>query len=259
MTNNSVLGGNRTNSSGPVTSGRVNGINARDASSINGTGASINHQANSVGTSYESSKVGQRTIASTNAYLGGNDGARSIPQTRMTQPIDKESPASIERRKERASSVQQWHSENREIQSKLNGLQPMLSEALQKVMQFSNEITESYVIQFARMSIDLFNLISDNYVYHFEASARANNQDYTNSVANYQEFIDMLIDNMAAFGVEMISSKAGTRFDGIIHEVPSDNSGFSPRTSIVRESIRAGFRYKDVILQKEKIRICNSR
>ena len=161
---------------------------------------------------------------------------------------------SLERSNNCKMNVQRWHDENFSIQKKLSELQPAVSDVLQKIMQFSTEITESYVLQFAKMQIELYNLISDNLAYHTNVVNGSNNKDYYNAVSNYQEFLDMIIDNLSAFGVEEISSRVGSRFDGNCHEV-IDNADFSPRLSNVKESVRSGFKYKDIIIQKEKIRV----
>lgn len=151
-------------------------------------------------------------------------------------------------------NVQRWHDENQIIIRKLNEMQPSISETLQKIMQFSDEITESYILQFAKMQIELFNLIADNLQYHLNAVNESNNQDYHNAVSNYQEFMDTIIDNLSAFGIEEISSRTGSRFDGNLHEV-MDSTEFSPRLSSVKESVRTGFKYKDIVIQKERIRV----
>lgn len=151
-------------------------------------------------------------------------------------------------------NIQRWHDENQAILRKLNEMQPSISEILQKMMQFSNEITENYVLQFAKMQIGLFNLIADNLQYHMSVVNKSNNQDYYNAVANYQEFMDMIIDNLSAFGIEEISSVVGSKFDGNLHEV-RDSNDFSPRLSSIKESVRTGFKYKDLVIQKERVRV----
>lgn len=161
---------------------------------------------------------------------------------------------SLERSNNCKVNVQRWHEENQAIRRELAEMQPSISEILQKMMQFSTEITESYVLQFAKMQIELYNLISDNLQYHRSIVNGSNNQDYYNAVSNYQEFMYMIIDNLSAFGVEEISSRNGSRFDGNLHEV-IDSPDFSPRCSSVKESVRTGFKYKDIVIQKEKIRV----
>jgi molecular chaperone GrpE (heat shock protein) len=160
----------------------------------------------------------------------------------------------LERSNNCKENVQRWHDENQVIVRKLNEIQPSISEILQKIMRFSDEITESYILQFAKMQIELFNLIADNFQYHLNAVTESNNQDYYNAVLNYQDFMDTIIDNLSAFGIEEITSRAGSRFDGNLHEV-MDSTDFSPRLSSVKESVRTGFKYKDIIIQKERIRV----
>lgn len=152
------------------------------------------------------------------------------------------------------ANVQAWHEEIAKTQQEFFAMQPMVSQLLQKMMSFSNEVTENYVLQFAKMQIELFNLVSDNYDYHKKAVADTDHNDYKKAVSNYRSFMELILDNLSAFGVEEISSKEGDAFDGALHEV-IDNSDFSPKTATVKESVRTGFRYKDIILQKEKIQV----
>ncbi len=151
-------------------------------------------------------------------------------------------------------NIKQWHDETAGIQQKLNELQPVVGDILQKIMNFSNELTEGYILQFAKMQIELYNLIADNLAYHLQNISAGDNKDYVNAISNYQEFMDMIVDNLSAFGIEEISSQAGLRFDGNIHEVIGD-SDFSPRLASVKQSERSGFKYNDIIIQKEKIRL----
>ena len=167
-----------------------------------------------------------------------------------TFPPDK----TLERSNNCKINVQKWHDENQSILKKLNEMQPSVSQVLQKMMQFSEEITKSYILQFAKMQIELFNLIVDNLQYHLNAVTGSNDQNYHNAVSNYQEFMDMLVDNLSAFGIEEITSRVGSRFDGNLHEV-MNSTDFSPRLSSVKESVRTGFKYKDIIIQKERIRV----
>lgn len=192
----------------------------------------------------------QRMRVSEGAEYTGS--GQQLTQKKTAVEID--SKKSLERSSNCRANVQQWHNETLKIQQKLNEMQPMVGEVLKKMTGFANEITEGYVLQFAKMQIELYNLISDNLFYHANAVRRSNDQNYVNAVANYQEFLDMIVDNLSAFGIEEISSGLGTRFDGSVHEVV-DNADFSPKLSSVKDSLRSGFKYKDIIIQKEKIRV----
>ena len=156
--------------------------------------------------------------------------------------------------KNNQSTIQRWHNSVNELSGRLLNIQPAVSSMLERILSFSNDLTDNYVLQFARMNIDLFNLISDNYDYHASVSEASGNKDYINAVLNYEEFRIMLVDNLAAFGIEEIISSSGIAFDRTIHEVV-DSDNFSPRTSVVKESLRSGFRYGSVVIQKERIRV----
>lgn len=157
------------------------------------------------------------------------------------------------RRKANKEVIDKWHSEIEDISSTLKTIQPDVSKMLENIMGFSDKITEKYVLQFARMQIELYNFISDNYMYHKSASEQSGNQDYINAVSNYEEFLYSISDALAVFGIEEISSCPGDSFDGKIHEAESND--FSSRRAIIKKCIRSGYRYKDVIIQKEKVEI----
>lgn len=154
-------------------------------------------------------------------------------------------------KKEKNNNIQEWHDEQQRIREEFAKMQPAVSSVLEGFMTFSDNITESYVLQFAKQQIELYNLIADNYSYHNEKCGEVKNVDYKNAVANYQEFMEIIVDNLAAFGIEEICSIPGVIFDGQIHM--ADNSEFSSKESTVTKSIRSGFRYQDIIIQKERV------
>lgn len=157
------------------------------------------------------------------------------------------------RRKENKEIIDKWHSEIEDISSTLKSIQPDVSKMLENIMGFSDKITEKYVLQFARLQIELYNFISDNYMYHKSVSEQSGNQDYINAVSNYEEFLYSISDALAVFGIEEISSCPGENFDGKIHEAESND--FSSRRAVIKKCIRSGYRYKDVVIQKEKVEI----
>ncbi|MFI3326773.1 MAG: nucleotide exchange factor GrpE [Clostridia bacterium] len=153
-----------------------------------------------------------------------------------------------------ADKARSWHNEIENLQQSLNVLQPTLGEMLKTIMNFSNDLTEKYILKFAKLQIELFNLICDNLAYHSKAVQESEHQDYINSVSNYNEFLEMITDNLSVFGVEEITSPIGTEFNGSIHEVINDID-FSPRSTTVISTVHCGFQYKDIVIQKEKIKV----
>ncbi len=157
------------------------------------------------------------------------------------------------RREQNRVHVQLWHDEQARISEKLMEMQPALGQLIKGFMNFSDTITEQYVLQFAKMQAELFDLIWDACLYHKKKAESSGSRDYMNAVLNYEEYMFSIVDSLAAFGIEEICSSPGTAFDGMIHE--PDSGSFSTKTALVGESVRSGFRYKDIIIQKEKIKI----
>ncbi len=147
--------------------------------------------------------------------------------------------------------VQLWHDEQAGISAKLIEMQPLVKQMLENLMSFSNNITDSYVLQLANMQIELFNQIFDAHIYHEKNLSVCKDKDYINAVLNYGNFMESIVDNLAVFGIEEIVSDSGTLFDGAIHATNTDS--FSPKTAIIAKSVRPGFKYKDIIIQKEKV------
>ena len=156
-------------------------------------------------------------------------------------------------KKEKNNNIQEWHDEQQRIREEFSQMQPAVSSVLEGFMTFSDKITENYVLQFAKQQIELYNLIADNYCYHNEKCEEVKNEDYKNAVANYREFMEIIVDDLAAFGIEEICSIPGTAFDGQIHM--ADGSDFSSKETAITKSIRSGFRYQDIIIQKERVTI----
>ncbi len=159
----------------------------------------------------------------------------------------------VDRVQNNQMNIQQWHEEQAKINAKLVEMQPSVSKILEEFMNFSDKITENYVLQFARQQMELYNLIADNYEYHKKTSEDMGDENYINAVYNYMEFMYSIADSLAIFGIEEITSPPGTPFDGAIHVTDSEN--FTVKTTVIKESIRSGFSYKGIIIQKEKVMI----
>lgn len=203
-----------------------------------------------------SSRQESNLLSREETYVG--DRVRKSEITREIELDTKKTTNSVDskvntRRKENKEIIDKWHSEIDDMNQTLKSIQPDVSKMLENIMGFSDKITEKYVLQFARMQIELYNFISDNYIYHKEMSEKSGNQDYINAVSNYEEFLYSLSDALAVFGVEEIVSYPGDAFDGKIHQVQTDI--FSSRSAVIKKSVRSGYRYKDVVIQKEKVEI----
>ena len=208
--------------------------------------------------------------------------AASAPEEPEEDLAAPETGATSDRAHTRAADIEKWHGTLRNAVDALSALHPVLSAVLERMnalaentdeayladclsdirskvgamllmtVSFADAFTEDCTLQFARMQVELYNLIADNYEYHGNAASRSADADYKNAASNYAEFLSVIADHLAVFGIETIQSEQGTPFSGTIHESIS-NGSFDPKTAVVQESLRAGFKYGDCIIQKEKI------
>lgn len=147
-----------------------------------------------------------------------------------------------------------WYAEQKNILEQVKKLQEPTQELLTAFRSFSNNLTENYVLKFTNSLIALFNSIADNYDSHKDKAQNSQNNDYSNAVANYQDYMDDIKDTLADFGVQEISSTPGTKFEGKIH-VAKNTKNFSPQTATIKKSLRTGFIYKEIVLQKESVEV----
>ncbi len=169
---------------------------------------------------------------------------------------------SIRRRLEdNRRSITEWHENQKSIAGEIAKIQPGVNTILSEIssihkgfVSLSDRIVEECVRQFAERYIYLFNFISDNLDSHREKAERSGNNDYYNAVMNYEDFRGMIIDDLAALGVEEIKTEPGGKFDGKIHEA-ANTSRFTPSLAVVKKSVRSGFRYKEIVFQREKVNV----
>ncbi len=158
------------------------------------------------------------------------------------------------RREGNTSKIKAWHEEQARLMQSVKELQSPAQKLLESFMNFSNNLTENYIVQFAKTQIELFNLITDNYTWHASRAETSRNKDYYKAVDNYREYLDMIIDALADFGIEEISDERGTRFNGKLHDV-KNTKNFYPQTATIKKNLRPGFRYGELILQKEEVEV----
>ena len=154
----------------------------------------------------------------------------------------------------RQQTVEQWHKDCLQLNDVVLTLQSDMSGLLSRFIGFSDSLTENYVLRFANNLIELYDLIYDGFNYHNPRGRTSGDLNYCNSVANYQVYMDVITDALADFGVEEIKSIPADSFDGRIHEV-RNTSNFTPRISTIKTTVRSGFRYGDIVLQKEWVEV----
>ena len=112
-----------------------------------------------------------------------------VPVPVRTQPSAVEDALKAKQRlEENRRSIQEWHESQKSLAGEIAKIQPDISRVLKGFMSFSDTVTEGYVLQFAKMYIGLFNLISDSFEAQKEKSEHSGNKDYFNAVMNYEDF-----------------------------------------------------------------------
>lgn len=158
------------------------------------------------------------------------------------------------RREDNAPKIEEWHKGQTELTERVRELQYPAQKLLEDFRSFSTTLTENYIVQFAKTQIELFNLITDNYAWHSSRAETSQSKDYYKAVDNYRSYLELIVDALADFGIEEILSDPKTRFDGKIHDV-KNTKNFYPQTATIKKSLRSGFRYGELILQKEEVEV----
>jgi len=158
------------------------------------------------------------------------------------------------RRNDNKQKILAWYGEQANLTQAVKELQMPAQKLLEDFRNFSHNLTENYIVQFAMTQIEIFNLIVDNFAWHAPRAEAAQNKNYYDAVENYKVYLEMIIDALADFGIEEISSNDGAKFDSKIHDV-KNTKNFYPPTATIKKSLRAGFRYGNLILQKEEVEV----
>lgn len=153
--------------------------------------------------------------------------------------------------------VNKWHENQLSLIESTHLLQTGITEIYNKLVNQSDEILNSCIIKFADSLIEIYNCIDYSLKFHEDQAKETENPDYYAAVANYKEYMELLSDAMATFGIEEIISPNNTAFNPQIHEVIDTNS-FSIRNTTIKKSVRSGFKYKEIIFQKEKVNLVDN-
>ena len=145
-----------------------------------------------------------------------------------------------------------WHRDQQEVVDTLSSLEEPVRSLMTSLSDLRDRLQDYSDMRFINILIRQYHQIADAWDYHFEKAQNSDHEDYYNAVINYSDFLYDIVDYLALFGVEEIRSEPGTPFDGSIHTVRGTKE-FSPRETVVRRSLRSGFRRGDTILEKERI------
>lgn len=180
-------------------------------------------------------------------------------EIKAVEPINSEINLSDEwhkRKTENQETLMQMVKSMDEMRKNMESIQADMNAANQKMICYSDNITEEFSFRFYEALISFYDDISEFYKYHKEKADESDLDDYKDCAENYQEFLYTIEEIFAKFGIKKISSSTGDSFDGAIHKATVNE--FDPRASVVDESIKAGFIYGETILRKEIVSVKNN-
>ncbi|MDR3216669.1 MAG: hypothetical protein LBT55_04555 [Clostridiaceae bacterium] len=139
----------------------------------------------------------------------------------------------------------------------LQDVQVDIQSAYGKLTTIENGIKHEYVKNSYESLIEVYNLISDGYKAMLPVLQSSTDRDLKIMVNNQEAFLKIIKGHLARIGVEEISSKEGTLYDGRIHELYDRtklyDSSINLQKAAIINSWRSGFKFNDKILQKEMV------
>ncbi|MGN1235593.1 MAG: nucleotide exchange factor GrpE [Christensenellaceae bacterium] len=155
--------------------------------------------------------------------------------------------------KEARRSLQEMKGEMEAIRQEIDGIERRLRCFTADLQAHEERMDEGERLIFCGEYIALYSLLMDGVDAHRDKAANKGDQDYADLVEFLSSAAEYLAECLVRYGVEEIRSEKGTPFDGRIHLSTSED--FSPRRSVVGESVRSGFRLEGQILLKERVNV----
>ncbi|MCR5295704.1 MAG: hypothetical protein K6E30_11150 [Lachnospiraceae bacterium] len=136
----------------------------------------------------------------------------------------------------------------REFESLIGGLRDLqdFADRLETIEKEKN------TLQVYEQYYDLYTLIAETRQ-AFADKTEAKEGDWENVLLYMEEFLEMIEENLAEFGIETISSKPESPVNEEIHELTQEEKLPESGKLVVKRSLLSGFRFRGQILQKEKI------
>lgn len=134
-----------------------------------------------------------------------------------------------------------------------------VNESMQQLQQINAAVRqmEDMIIRentekaYAQM-FELYSLIADTCEFMKKEISVSDDMNLINAYENMLSFMDMISEYMADYNIATLCSAPDTPFDGTRHK-PMNGNAFDPHKAKVKESVRCGFLWNDVVLEKEKV------
>lgn len=133
-------------------------------------------------------------------------------------------------------------------------LRPALMEVNDRMRTMEDSIQQKNTEKAYRQWIELYELIADVRDSTRQKAMETGSVDLENAAYNLEEFLYMISDALAEYGIDTIATAPDSPFNGKYHDVGMERN-FDPRTAIVAESLRSGFVWGERVLKKERIRL----
>ena len=130
-----------------------------------------------------------------------------------------------------------------------------LLKANDMIKNLEDTVSESSIKKVSSQLLELFNLIADTKDSTIDLARKNNDQSLENTAYNMDVFLDMIIEYMAEYGIQSITSMPGDKFVPKYHTLKTGNQQFDPRNASIKLSKRTGFLWGEQVLQKEKVEI----
>ena len=121
------------------------------------------------------------------------------------------------------------------------------------IKNLEDTVSESSIKKVSSQLLELFNLIADTKDSTIDLARKNNDQSLENTAYNMDVFLDMIIEYMAEYGIQSITSMPGDKFVPKYHTLKTGNQQFDPRNASIKLSKRTGFLWGEQVLQKEKV------
>jgi molecular chaperone GrpE (heat shock protein) len=133
-------------------------------------------------------------------------------------------------------------------------LRPALMEVNERMRTMEDSIEQKNIEKAYRQWLELYELIADVKDSTFQKAIETESVDLENAAYNLEEFLFIISDALAEYGIDTITTAPGSPFHGKYHDAGKVRN-FDPATATVAESLRSGFVWGDQVLKKERIRL----
>lgn len=145
--------------------------------------------------------------------------------------------------------------EAQQLQHSFLEVRSALFKANDMIKNLEDTAYESSIKKVSRQLLELFNLIADTKDSTVDLARKNNDQNLENAAYNMDVFLDMIIEYMAEYSIQSISSMPGDKFLPKYHTIGTSNQQFDPRSALIKLSKRTGFLWGEQVLQKEQVEI----